>query len=133
MPVNFIPPVVIPYLAGALGAVIGGTFADIDLAPPIPLRHRSAWTHGPIIPLLLYGTVATVPYILFFAVGFLPAYILHLLADMLPKKWRGGALVSWYPLGAWRMPAVLSLAWLAMGVGVAGRVWWTLVGPMWPI
>lgn len=130
MPINIVPPVIIPYIAGAVGAVIGGTFADIDLAPPVPLRHRSAWTHGPIIPLLL----ATInhPYAVWFAVGFLPAYGLHLLADMLPKKWRGGALVSWYPLGGWRMPAVLSLAWLALGVGVAGRVWWQIAEPLWP-
>jgi hypothetical protein len=83
--------------------------------------------------LFLGGLTAVSPYVIFFAVGFLPAYILHLLADMIPKKWRGGALVSWYPLGGWRMPAVLSLAWLAVGVGVAGWVWWGIAGPMWPL
>lgn len=130
MPINILPPVIIPYVAGVAGVMIGGTFADIDLAPPIPLRHRSAWTHGPLIPVLLLASHH--PLAVWFALGFLPAYILHLLADMIPKKWRGGALVSWYPLGEWRMPAVLSLLWLALGVGVAGWVWCGFAGPIWP-
>jgi hypothetical protein len=47
------------YVPGAvvIGFIIGLTFADIDLAPPLPLRHRSVWTHSPIIPFTgLYGS-----------------------------------------------------------------------------
>lgn len=126
MPSNFFNPALL-----VIGAIIGLTAADIDLAPPIPLRHRSAWTHGPIIPFLLLACQQ--PLLTWFALGFLPAYIFHLLADMIPKKWRGGALISWYPLGGWRMPAVLSLVWLAAGVGVAGLVWWGFAGPLLPM
>lgn len=111
-----------------IGAIIGLTAADIDLAPPIPLRHRSAWTHGPLIPWLL--SIAPGERALWFAIGFLPAYALHLLADMLPRKWRGGALISWFPLGDWRMPALLSLAWIGAGVGLSAWAWWAIVGPM---
>ena len=41
-------------VAFALGGVLGMTFADIDLAPPLPIRHRSAWTHGAWVALLLF-------------------------------------------------------------------------------
>lgn len=100
-----------------LGWIIGLTFPDIDLAPPLPIRHRSAWTHGPVVPLLIwFGVAGGATWLLWFAIGFLPAYIIHLAYDMLPKKWHGGAKISWFPLGGWRMPAVLSFLYLGVGV-----------------
>lgn len=114
----------IPVILILLGAIIGATFADIDLAPPLPLRHRSAWTHGPPIPLALWLALPQHHLIHWFAIGFLPAYALHLLGDCFPKRWHGGAKISLYPLGGWRMPAALSMLYLLAGIGSAG--WLTL-------
>ena len=102
-----------------LGAFIGSSFADIDLAPPLLVRHRSAWTHGALVPLAIRYMIEPYTPMFWFALGFLPAYAIHLLADMFPKKWKAGAKVSWFPVGKWRMPALLSFMWLGTGVIVA--------------
>lgn len=120
---------IINAIALIIGATIGLTFADIDLAPPLPIRHRSFWTHGAIIPWLISLFARQHPLAWWFAAGFLPAFALHLLADCLPKKWQGGALISLFPLGGWRLPAPLSLLWIAGGVAAAGYLWWEMVGP----
>jgi uncharacterized protein YjeT (DUF2065 family) len=111
-------------IAGAviLGGFIGSSFADIDLAPPLPVRHRSAWTHGVLVPLAIRYMVEPNTSIFWFALGFLPAYAVHLVYDMFPKKWKAGAKISWFPLGKWRMPALLSFIWLGIGAIVAGAV-----------
>ena len=76
------------------------------------------------IPLIIWLLVdpAAAPGWFWFSVGFLPAYAVHLLWDMFPKKWAGGARISWYPLGGWRMKGILSFIWLAGGVAAAGAV-----------
>ena len=105
-----------------MGGFIGSSFADIDLAPPLPVRHRSAWTHGVFTPLLLNYMVEPNTLMFWFALSFLPAYAIHLAYDMFPKKWKAGAKISWFPLGKWRMPALFSFIWLGGGVIVAGAV-----------
>lgn len=97
------------------GMIIGATFADVDLAPVLPLRHRSAWTHGALVPALLAALVALYPDWRWFVVGFLPAYAVHLWHDMFPKKWHGSAKISLFPL-PWRLPALLSFLFLLSGV-----------------
>ena len=120
-------PVIAHVGLAALGAVIGGTFADIDLAPPLPLHHRSAWTHGPFIPMALPWLIAWQPLAVWFALGFLPAFAMHLLADMFPKKWHGGALIKLFPLpGA--LPALLSFIYLALGVAASAKTFLALWG-----
>jgi len=78
------------------GLFLGGTLPDIDLAPPLPVKHRSLWTHGPFLPYLALW-LAT-PYWLPFWSAFLPALALHLFKDMFPRSWAGGALIKFYPL-----------------------------------
>lgn len=116
------------YLIGLtlLGAIIGFTFADIDLAPPLPLKHRSAWTHGPLVPFGLAWLVTLYPQLWPFAVGFLITYALHLLADMFPSMWRGSALINLYPIGL-SLPPILSLLYLAVGIGYTVYTWLGLV------
>lgn len=110
-----------------LGFVLGGTFADIDLAPPLPVRHRSAWTHGLLVPAALWYMVEQPGDNLFwFTVGFLPAYSLHLLADMFPKRWHGSAFISMYPLPA-TLGAALSFTWLLAGVVASGYLFYLLL------
>ena len=117
----------IPGFLALVGTIIGGTFADIDLAPPLPVRHRSAWTHGPLIPFVLALLATQHIYGWWFAVGFLPAFAYHLLADMAPKKWQGGAKISLFPLPG-RLPAALSFLYLAGGVGFSLYILVGLVG-----
>jgi hypothetical protein len=112
------------YVPGAvvIGFIIGLTFADIDLAPPLPLRHRSVWTHSPIIPFglsLLVGVHPLAPWFLF---GFLPAYMVHLIMDCFPKRWYGASKINLYPIhGSLNAPA--SMLVLAGGAGFSLILW----------
>jgi len=100
------------------GLAVGYTFADIDLAPPLLIRHRSFWTHGPIIPaVILYFAPGGLW--LYFLAPFLLSYALHLLKDMFPKAWKGGALIKLFPIRGSLGPA-LSFIWL--GLGALGAV-----------
>ena len=108
------------------GAVIGGTFADIDLAPPLPIKHRSAWTHGPLIPFGILYLVNFYPPAWWFAVGFLPAFAVHLVFDMFPKKWHGGAKIKLFPIPG-TLPALFSFLFLAVGVGYSGYSFYSLI------
>jgi hypothetical protein len=110
-----------------IGSTIGATFADIDLAPPLPIKHRSAWTHGPLVPLAMFWTIGLYPVFWWFTVGFLPAFALHLFHDMFPKRWHGGAFIKLYPFPG-SLGAVLSFLWLAGSVGLT-MVWFT--GMVW--
>ena len=64
-----------------------------------------------------------------FALGFLPGFGVHLLADMFPKKWRGGALIKLYPLKG-SLNALFSFLWLLAGVVASGYVFWFSAWPM---
>ena len=114
--------IMIVALAFGLGGAVGMTFADIDLAPPLPLRHRSAWTHSAFVALLLVLLREhTAPY--WFAVGFLPAHVFHLLRDLLPARWAAGAKISFYPLGNGRLVGALSFLWILLGAAGSLAIW----------
>ncbi|MCL4295246.1 MAG: hypothetical protein KJ077_05940 [Anaerolineae bacterium] len=125
-----------PVLLGIFGAMLGLTFADIDLAPPLPLKHRSAWTHGPLVPVGIGLLVTAYPSTWPFAVGFLATYAMHLVADMFPGSWRGSALINLYPIHG-SLPPLLSFVWLAGGVGYTFYTWMALISLpvdwLWPI
>jgi len=121
--------IIFSILTGLFGLSMGATMADIDLAPPLPVRHRSAWTHGPIFPALAWGIAYLYPGATAFAIGFSVAFALHLVKDMFPKRWHGGAKISWYPLGGWRMNGVLSFAFLALSAGISCWLAWQLAEP----
>ena len=97
------------------GALIGSTFADIDLAPVLPVKHRSAWTHGPLPTALLILLISYLPAAHWFAIGFLPTFSLHLLHDMFPKGWHGAAKINMFPLRL-TLPALVSFVFLAVSV-----------------
>ncbi len=103
-----------------IGFVIGLTFADIDLAPPLPLRHRSVWTHSPIVPFGLSFFAGVHPLMPWFLLGFLPAYTLHLLADCFPKRWYGAAKINLYPLNGSLNGAA---SFLVLAGGAVASVW----------
>jgi hypothetical protein len=97
------------------GFSLGLTLADIDLAPPLPLKHRSAWTHGPFIPLALWYLNPGGDWYRLFSMAFLPGFALHLSYDMFPKAWQSIACISFHPLPG-RLPGFLSFLYLWLGV-----------------
>lgn len=115
-----------------LGLAVGIKFADIDLAPVLRLRHRSIWTHGPLAVWLCLWLLQVYPvaWLYWFIVGFIPAHALHLLADMYPRNWRGGAMIKIDPIRRELAP-ILSFAWLAFGVYIAAAQWLHLTGYAW--
>jgi len=72
------------------------------------------------IPLLLLR--GNVP-VYWFAIGFLPAHAWHLLHDMFPEHWQGGARISLYPLGWWRLGGALSVLWLLLNAAGSMLAW----------
>lgn len=119
----------INFLLIILGLAIGIKFADIDLAPVFRLAHRSAWTHGPLVVWLVLW-LARFPVGYWFAVGFLPAHAIHLVADMFPRNWKGGAMIKLHPIKRTLAP-VLSFAWLAFGAYVSALQWLSITGRAW--
>ena len=112
---------ILPAIAVTAGFVVGLTFPDIDLAPPLPLKHRSIWTHGPLIPILLVVLAGISHWWYWAAVGFLPAYAWHLTMDCFPKSWRGSALVNLYPInGVLNAPSsvIVMLAGAVASIGL---------------
>lgn len=109
------------FLLVVFGAFVGIKFADIDLAPVLRLNHRSAWTHGPIVVWLVMYLLGIIP-IYWLAVGFLPAHAIHLIADMFPRNWKGGALIKLTPIKKQLSP-ILSFAWLGFGAYISIINW----------
>ena len=60
------------------------------------LRHRSILTHSPFVTIIfiaLYET-KTSYFFKYFIVGFSTAIAIHILFDLFPRKWYGGALLK---------------------------------------
>lgn len=109
-------------LALCLAALaVGYRLPDIDLAPVLPVRHRSAFTHGPLWAVLGVWAAATFPQFGVVIVFALLAVTLHLLEDVSPRKWQGSALVNLFPLPL-SLPAVLSWLYLAISTIVTASV-----------
>jgi hypothetical protein len=98
------------------GLRLGLLIADIDLAPPIPLKHRSAWSHGPLLPVFLIWLHPSGVFG-WGVVGLLLGMGLHLAYDLYPKKWGGVANISLHPIPL-RLPNWASWSFLAVTVWV---------------
>lgn len=113
-----------------IGAVVGITAADIDIAPPIPLKHCSAWTHGPLVPALVLLLVRAYPAAWAFAVAFMFAFAVHLMMDCFPGRWKGSALINLFPVPM-TLPPLLSFLYLVGGV--VSAVWVAFRIMDWPL
>lgn len=124
--------ILINFLLITFGAGIGIKFADIDLAPVLRLRHRSAWTHGPVAVWVVMYLLSLFPsvYLYWFIVGFLPAHAIHLFADMFPRNWKGGAMIKLHPIKKELAP-VISFAWLGFGAYISAGKWLEITGHAW--
>lgn len=111
---------VVAIVSLGVGLMVGAVLPDVDLAPVLPVRHRSAWTHGPWFGLGLAWAAQQWPVAQWAVVGLLAGLALHLLNDASPKSWRGAARINLYPLPA-SLPAVLS--WLYITVSAVVALW----------
>ena len=62
----------------------------------LKLRHRNILTHSPFVTVIfitLYET-DTSYFFKYFIVGFSSAIAIHILFDLFPRKWHGGALLK---------------------------------------
>ncbi len=62
----------------------------------LKLRHRSIITHSPLITILLVMSYKLKEdfFFKYFIVGFSTAIAIHMLFDLFPYKWKGGALLK---------------------------------------
>ena len=113
-----------------IGGIVGLRLADIDLAPVLPIKHRSAWTHGPFLPVLALLLVTAYPAAWGACVSFCAAHALHLLLDIFPRKWKGSSLINLYPVPL-SLPPLLSFLYLLASMTAAGWVVVKIMG--WPV
>lgn len=73
---------------------LGIKFPDFDFK--LRLRHRSIITHSPLITILLIALYEVKKdfFFKYFIVGFSIAIAVHMLFDLFPYKWHGGALLK---------------------------------------
>ena len=100
---------------GALlaGLAVGNGFPDIDQKTGL-LLHRSIFTHGLIVPLIVFAAATGTRSIQlrWFALGVTLGVAVHLTFDLFPKGWSGYALIS-VPSYGWTAPW-FSWAWIAV-------------------
>ena len=130
------PPELLRLFVAFGGALVGTILPDVDQVPAPKgthlWAHRSVWTHGALFPAALWLWASASPWGWWFAIGCLPTLALHLIADMLPRQWRGGAMINLAPLPG-SLPMLLSLGWLAVGVWASTQAWALLVAPYAPV
>ena len=88
LPLPVYEQLLLPLTSFALAMILGIRFPDLDLYTP-GLKHRSAITHSVLLPWLI--TLIGYPSIL---AGLAMGMAIHILADVFPKAWVGGALVK---------------------------------------
>lgn len=109
------------YLVGLVvllgGLAFGNWFPDIDQQTGL-LLHRSIVTHGPLVPLIVFGVAsgARSNHLRWFALGVTLGVAIHLSFDLFPKGWSGFALIS-VPSYGWTAPW-FSWTWIAFSTVV---------------
>jgi membrane-bound metal-dependent hydrolase YbcI (DUF457 family) len=113
----------ITYIAPLIAALIGLKLPDIDLAPVFPIRHRSAWTHGPLPALLIAWLDVRYPLYHFAWIAMLAGVTIHLLADCFPRRWHGMAMINFKPIP--RTLGPMGSFWvIAVGALLSGYTAW---------
>lgn len=80
------------------------------------LKHRSIVTHGPLIPVILFGVALRLrfPPARLFAMGGCLAFAVHHAFDLFPVGWGGGALIQVPFYGS--TSATFSWLWIAFSI-----------------
>lgn len=106
-----------------LAGLIGLKLPDIDLAPVTFLRHRSAWTHGPLPAFLILYLDVRYPYWHLAWMAMLAGVAIHLLADCFPKRWHGMALINFRPIRRTLKPMPSFILMLVSSIFTAHQCW----------
>ncbi len=124
IPIPVIEQLLLPLTNFGLAMLLGLRFPDVDLYTP-GLKHRSAVTHSVLLPWLF--TLLGYPSIL---AGLAMGMAIHILADVFPKAWVGGALVKMPLFGSlgklspfWLMINCLACLAIALQTTVAQDDW----------
>ena len=106
---------IIGSVAFVIGLYAGDWLPDVDQDLGF-ITHRSVFTHGLIVPLVLFGIASGTKMLLLrlFVVGFSLGSAVHLSYDLFPKAWQGFALIH-LPVFGWTLPAI-SWAWIAFSM-----------------
>jgi hypothetical protein len=83
------------------------------------ITHRSIFTHGLIVPVILFGlaSVNKTLVIRTFVIGFCLGAAVHLSYDLFPRAWQGFALIH-VPAIGWTYPLV-SWVWIAGSMAIS--------------
>ena len=88
IPIPIYEHLIAPLASFGFALILGVRLPDIDLYTP-GLKHRSAITHSVLLPWLM--TLTGFPAIV---AGLATGMAIHMLADVFPKAWSGGALIK---------------------------------------
>ena len=101
--------------AFVIGLYAGDWLPDVDQDLGF-ITHRSVFTHGLILPSVLFGIASSARTLLLrlFVIGFCLGAAVHLSYDLFPKAWQGFALIH-LPMLGWTLPAI-SWGWIALSM-----------------
>ena len=110
-------------IAFIVGLYAGDWLPDVDQDLSI-VTHRSVFTHGLIIPLVLFGLASSARALLLrlFVIGFCLGAAVHLSYDLFPRAWQGFALIH-LPVFGWTFPAI---SWVWIAVSIVSCVYFTM-------
>lgn len=121
LPVPVVEQLFKPVVSFALAMLLGIRFPDLDLYTP-GLKHRSATTHSLLLPGLLMLTGYALVNASVIA-GLAMGMAIHMLADVFPRAWVGGALVKMPLFGSlgrfspfWLLANFLGCLVIALGI-----------------
>ena len=102
-----------------LGLYLGNKFPDIDQRTDL-ITHRSIFTHGFIVPLIIYLTCSRIKnsILRLFLIGLNIALVIHLSFDLYPRGWYMHALIH-IPLIGWTW-AWVSKVWIFISMVMCG-------------
>jgi hypothetical protein len=114
------------YIVSLIAFAIGLTLPDIDLAPTLPIRHRSAWTHGPWFAIATWYLAPQFVEWQWALVAFMVGMAIHLLKDAFPKSWHGSAHISGFPL-AFTLNGLMSFIYIMASAAASAWVAWSIL------
>ena len=102
-----------------LGLYLGNKFPDIDQRTDL-ITHRSIFTHGFIVPLIIYLTCSRIKnsILRLFLIGLNIALVIHLSFDLYPRGWYMHALIH-IPFIGWTWAWVYNV-WIFISMVMCG-------------
>jgi membrane-bound metal-dependent hydrolase YbcI (DUF457 family) len=112
------------YIIILIALLVGLKFPDCDLVLLFPIRHRSAWTHGPLPALIAVYLDGRFPAYHYAWMGLLAGLAIHLFADLFPTRWSGAALINLKPLKDVTLKPMPSFGVIFSGSALSAYLCW---------